>query len=71
MLVPRAVVAADPAVLAIAEAFLFPDRHAGFDFVDDVAAGVEGGVAVGGGDADDDGEPADFKRAGAVGAGGS
>src|SRR5690606_33155028 len=42
------------------------DRDARLHFVDDVAAGGEGGIAVRGGDADPDGQFADRQLAGAV-----
>src|SRR5690606_1468956 len=50
--------------------FVFPDGDAGFYLVEDPAAGVEGGAAVRGGDADPDGDVADGQVAGAVDAGG-
>lgn len=40
---------------------LFPDGDAGLEFVDDGAAGVEGGAAMGGGDANPDGEIPDLE----------
>ena len=65
-----AMVTTHPSATAIAEVFFLPDGDAGFYFVDDVAAGIEGGVAVVGGDAHDYSESADFDRAGAVDASG-
>src|SRR5690606_4762327 len=59
-----------PVLAAARVALAFPDRDAGLDLVDDVAAGGEGGVAVGGGDADPDGEVADRQVAGTVHAAG-
>ena len=64
-----AVVAADPPGGAIGEMFLFPDGDPRLYFVDDVSAGVEGGVPVGGGNADDDGETTDSDLSDAVDAG--
>lgn len=66
----RAVITANPAAGAIGEVLLLPDRHPALHFVDDEPAGVEGGVPVGGGDADDDGKVTDFNGTGAVNAGG-
>ena len=56
----RAMVATDPAGIAIGEVFLFPNGDSGFHLIDDESACVEGGVSMGGGDADDDGEAADL-----------
>ena len=63
--------AVDPSAGAAGVVLFFPDRHAGLGFVDEVAAGVEGGGAVGGGDADPDGEFAELEMPGAMNAGGS
>ena len=62
----RAMVATDPAGIAIGEVFLLPDGDAGFHLIDDESACVEGGVSMGGGDADDDGEATDLDGPGAV-----
>lgn len=58
--------ALDPEAGAIGVVFLFPDRHGGFDLVNDGAAGVEGGFAVGGGDGDGDGDVSYLQMPGAV-----
>ena len=47
MPVLRTRVALDPDAGAIGVVFFFPDGDGGFDRVDDSAAGVKGGVAVG------------------------
>jgi len=47
MPVPRTRVAFHPDTGAIGVVFFFPDWYGGFDRVDDSAAGVKGGVAVG------------------------
>src|SRR5690606_11628807 len=47
-------------------ALVLPDRDARLDLVDDPAAGLEGGVAMGGAGADPDRELADRQLAGAV-----
>ena len=66
----RAMIAADPAGVAIGEVFLLPDGDAGFHLVDDISTCAEWRVAVGGGDADDDREAADLHGSGAVAANG-
>lgn len=63
-------VAFDPEGGAVGVVFFFPDGYGGFDGVDDGAAGCEGGVTVGGGDCDADGNFADLEMAGAVDAAG-
>ena len=55
-----------PTRLAIRIMLVFPDRHAQLHFVDDPAAGVEGGVAMVGADADPDGHVADSETADAM-----
>src|SRR3546814_20561546 len=55
-----------PVLAAFGVALALPDRHARLDLVDDVATGGEGGVAVRGGDADQDRDVADHQVAGAV-----
>ena len=51
---------------AVGVVFVFPDRDAGFDFVDDEAAGGEGGISMRGGDADMDGDVADGEQTDAM-----
>ena len=63
-----AMVAANPALLSIGEELLFPDGDAGFHFVDDMSAGVEGGIAMGGGNADHHGDITDLQEPGPVNA---
>ncbi len=59
-------VALDPDAGAVCIMLFFPDGNCGFDRVDDSAAGVEGGIAMGGGDGDADREFTDLKVTGAV-----
>lgn len=63
------VVTAHPFTTAVGKVFFLPNRDAGLHFVDDVTAGLESGVTVVGGDADDDCEAANFDRADAMDAG--
>ncbi len=60
----------EPVGVAGGVAFAFPDGDAGFDLVDDPAAGLEGGAAVAGAGADPDRQVAQGEFAGAVHAGG-
>ena len=60
----------DPGRLAVQVVLLFPDRQPVLGFVDDVAAGLERGIAVPGRHGDDDRHLADRQRAGAMGAAG-
>ena len=57
-----------PATISIRIDFLFPDRQAGLQFVDDSFAGLEGFAAVEGGHSDPDGRLAGGDKAGPVGA---
>src|SRR5690606_17439679 len=52
-----------PLCRAIGVALVFPDRHPGLHLVDDVAAGVERRIAVGGAGADPDRQAADRQLA--------
>ena len=61
--------AARPFVGTIGVELLFPDRDGRFQFIDHVAAGVERGFAMRGGNGDDHGDIPDGQRAGAVLAG--
>ena len=65
-----AVVAFHPDAGAVGVVFFFPDRDGVFNGVDDGAAGVECGIAVGGADSDGDGNFSDLKVSGAVEAAG-
>ena len=56
----------DPGGGAVGVVFAFPDGDTVFDFVDEEAAGVEGGSTMRRGDVDDDGEFADGEFANAV-----
>ena len=56
---------------AVRVVFFFPNGDAGFGFVDDVAAGVEGGSSVGGGDRYVNCHVAYFERLGFVDGGSS
>lgn len=58
--------AVDPFGFAGSVVFLFPDGDAGFDFIDDVAAGVERFATMGCADADPDGDVADIEETGSV-----
>lgn len=51
---------------AVGVVLVLPDGDAGFDLVDEVAVGIEGGFAVGGGGEGDDGGFADLEGADAV-----
>src|SRR6185503_4871300 len=55
--------AVDPAGIAIDVVFFLPDRHAVFHFIDDVAAGAEGLVAMRGADPHPDSHVANSERA--------
>ena len=56
----RAGMALDPNAGAIRVVLFFPDGHGGFDGIDNRSAGGEGGVAMGGGDGDTDGNVTDL-----------
>lgn len=59
-------VAFDPNAGAVGVMFLFPDRNGGLDGVDDSAAGCKGGIAMGSGDGNADGDFPDLEVSGAV-----
>src|SRR5690349_14091039 len=55
-----------PPRIAVLVVFLLPDRHAMFDFIDDVAARAEGFVAMRGTHADPDGDVGERQRSHAM-----
>ena len=61
-----AVLAIDPAGIAVLVVLLLPDRHAVLDLIDDVAAGIECLTAMRRADADPDRKLADRERPDAV-----